>query len=162
CEREIHPDTPLARFLPSERRREFWTTAQRQFGLRLPALRLPLSMQIAGHWLTLAAVGRTVLIGLVLGAKWIVLPLVFVTWLLTSAFYDWITRPWATELPGLETFGDLSRMLLARNVKTFRSRFGLKPNRDEIYAAVAAILAEQLGVDPREITWDTRFDELIG
>src|SRR5262245_61756504 len=162
CERDIRPETPLDRFLPSERRREFWSTAQRQFGLRLPVLQLPPTMVLTGHWLALASMGRTLLIGLVIGAKWIVLPLAFVTWLVSAGFYYWVTRPWATELPGLATFGDLSQQILVRNLKTFRRRFGVKLSRDEIFAAVAAIVSEHFGVDPKQITWDTRFDELTG
>ena len=75
CERDIRPDTPLSRFLPRERRREFWSTAQRQFDLRLPALELPPAMQLTGHWLALASMWRTILVCLLLGAKWIALPL---------------------------------------------------------------------------------------
>jgi hypothetical protein len=162
CEREIHRDTPLARFLPSERRREIWRTAQRHFDLRLPALQLPPAMQLAGHWLAMASMWRTILIGLVLGAKWVVVPLAFVTWLVSAGFYCWVTRPWATELPGLETFGDLSQQILVRNLKTFRRRFGAKLTRDEIFATVVAMVAEHFGVDAQRITWDTRFDELAG
>ena len=162
CERDIRPETPLVRFLPSERRRDFWRTAERQFDLRLPGLRLPPTMHLAGHGLAMASMWRTVLIGLVLGAKWVVVPLAFATWVVSAGFYYWVTRPWATELPGLQTFGDLSQQILGRNLKMFRRRFGVKLTRDEIFAAVVAILSEQLGVDPKRITWDTRFDELTG
>jgi hypothetical protein len=162
CEREIRPDTPLSRFLPSERRREFWRVGERQFGLRFPALQLPASVSRTGGWLTTLAVARTVLVGVVLGAKWLLLPLALASWVFAAALFHRLSAPWATEHPGLETFGDLSRLLLARNMKTFRLRFGLKPNHDEIAATVVAILAEIAGVDPRGITPDTALTDLFG
>jgi hypothetical protein len=161
CEQEIRQETPLARFLPSERRREFWRNGQRQFGLRFPTLQLPASLSQTGGWLTALAVGRTVLVSMVLGAKWMVLPLALATWVVAAALYARVTAPWATEHPELETFGDLSRLLLARNMKTFRKRFGLKPNRDEIFATVVSILTE-MGADPRQITPESKFSDLLG
>ncbi len=160
CEREIRPETPLDRFLPSERRREFWRTAQRRLGVRFPTLQLPHVLHHTGHWVALASAARTLVVGLVLGAKWFVLPLAIASGALAAAFYFGFTLRWATQRPDLATFGDLSRLLLASNLKMFRLRFGIKPNRDEIFAIVVVILSEQLGVDPQEITSETSFSEL--
>jgi len=162
CEREIRRETPLSRFLPSERRREFWQTQERQLGVQFPRLELPLPLQRRGNWLAGGSALRTLLWALLLGAKWFALPLGVgagaVAWLL----YRWLTLPWATERPDLETFGDLARLLLAGNMKTLRQRFGVPPNREEIFATVVALLADVAGVDPREITSETKLDELFG
>jgi hypothetical protein len=162
CERDIRPDTPLDRFLPSDRRREFWNTAQRRLGVRFPTLQLPPALHRAGRWVALASAARTLVVGLVLGAKWFVLPLAIASGVLAAAFYFGFTLRWATERPDLATFGDLSRLLLAGNMRTFRRQFGIKPNREEIFATVVAVLSRQLGVDPREITPQTTFSELTG
>src|SRR5262245_42808188 len=75
CERSIHRDTPLARFLPPERRREFWTASERELGLRFPTLELPPAMRFWGHVLALGSAMRSLAVGVLFGAKWLVVPL---------------------------------------------------------------------------------------
>jgi hypothetical protein len=70
------------------------------------------------------------------------------------------SAPWRTELPGIETFGDLSRAVLARNLRTCRELFGLAPTRDEIFAVVARILVD-FGADPERITPDAQLADLL-
>ena len=161
CAGEIRRETPLARFLPSERRRAFWSEGQRELGLRFPTLELPPQLQRTGFWVAGGSALRMLVFGLAIGIKAFAFPLALVSAVASAALYGWLMRSWATERPDLETFGDLSKLLLARNLKTFRQRFGLKPNRDEIFTVLVALLAEHLGVDPREITPETSFAELI-
>ena len=159
CERDLRPETPLSRFLPSERRREFWRVGQRQLGLRFPTLVLPPQLERTGYWLAMGSAGRSLIITLLFGAKWLALPAALVALVLFGAIYRIATARWATEHPDLETFGDLSRWLLARNMKKFRVRFGVKPTSDEIFATIRAMLIE-LGADGNRITPETSFAEL--
>jgi len=162
AEAAIRLDVPLEWYVPKERRREFWDEHERQLGLRMPELHLTPLMEQAGWCLSGAAAVRGLVLGLLLAVKWIALPLAIVSFLLTANGYFRWTRRWATEHPEIQTFGDLSRWILARNVKHFRRKFGIKPNRDEIFAAVKAVLVESLGVEPREVTMDARFVDILG
>jgi hypothetical protein len=160
CEDDIRPDTPLTQLIATDRRRDIWNSAQRQLGWQFPELELPAGMVRFGWGLSLASSARTAIVMLVLGAKWVALPLALGTLLASASLYRLLTRPWRTELPRLETFGDLSRALLARNMHTCRDLFGLKPTREEIFAAVSVIL-EDVGADPKKITPDTPLLHLI-
>jgi len=154
CEGDLRPETPLSRFLPRERRREFWQVGQKQLGLRFPTLVLPQSVARTGDWFVIGSAGRTLIVSLLFGAKWLALPAALAALVFFGAIYRIATARWATEHPDLETFGDLSRWLLARNMKKFRLRFGLKPTHDEIFATLRAMLIE-MGVEPDRITPDT-------
>jgi hypothetical protein len=90
---------------------------------------------------------RGLIVGLFLAAQ-AALPLAVVSFLATAIGYFAYSRRWATEHSEIDTFGDLSRWILARNLKRFRQQFGVKPNRDEIFATVKAILVETGGVEP--------------
>ena len=160
CAAELRPETPLSRFLPSERRREFWRSAQRELAVRLPTLQLPLRIERRGHWLILGNAARALVVGLWLGAKWLAFPLAFVAMAVGYMIFHLVTARWATEHPDLETFGDLSRWLLARNMKKFRQEFGLKPTHDEIFHTLRALLIEQ-GVEPERITPEASLGELL-
>jgi hypothetical protein len=159
CEQDIRPETPLARFLPKERRRAFWRLGQSQLGLRFPTLQLAPGMERTGNWLTIGSFARAVLYGLLIGPKWLVPPLILLASFGTPILFHFVSLPWQTEHPDLETFGDLSRLLLARNMKKFRGEFGLRPNHDEIYSTIRALLIEN-GVAPAAITPDVSFAEL--
>jgi hypothetical protein len=159
CEQDIRPDTPLARFLPSERRRAFWRLGQSRLGLRFPTLQLSAAMERTGNWLTIGSIARAVLYGLLIGPKWLTVPLVFLASIGSPILYHFFSLPWQTEHPDLETFGDLSQWLLARNMKKFRSKFGLVPDHDEIYSTIRAMLIET-GVAPSAITPDASFSDL--
>ena len=161
CEQNIRPETPLSRFLPSERRCEFWRRGQRELGVRFPSLGLPPAMQRVGSWLTISSIGRAILYCLLVGPRWLILPLVVIAPVGTQALFHLATLPWATELPDLHTFADLSEWLLATNMKYFRRKFGVRPNRDEIFVTLKAMLIE-LGADPEKINPDATFTELLG
>ena len=161
CEQDIRPETPLSRFLPSERRSEFWRRGQRELGVRFPSLCLPPAMQRVGGWLTIGSIGRAIIYCLLVGPRWLVLPLVVVAPVRTHALFRLATLPWATDLPDVYSFADLSRWLLARNMKYFRLKFGVRPNRDEIFVTLKAMLIE-LGADPEKIKPDATFTELLG
>jgi hypothetical protein len=159
CEGELRPETPLARFLPSERRREFWHIGQKQLDLRFPTLMLPQPVEQTGFWFVIGSAGRTLITCFVLGANWLAWPAALVAALLSSQIFRFATARWATEHPDLETFGDLSRWLLARNMKRFREQFGLKPTYDEIFTTIRVMLIE-MGAEPSRITPETSFAEL--
>ena len=161
CEHSIRPETPLSRFLPTERRRAFWRQCQRELGLRFPPLTIPPALERAGSWLTIGSIIRSLVCGLVIGPKWLVLPLVICSTFVTPIVFYFASLPWATEHPELETFGDLSRWLLACNMKKFRRQFGLQANHDEIYLTIKAMLME-MGAEPACITPDASFTELLG
>src|SRR5262245_19776800 len=160
CEQEIRAETPLSRFLPRERRRQFWRAGEKELGLRFPTLVLPASIARAEQWLTLTAPLRSIVFGVLVGPKWLIVPMVLVSTLVTTVLFYVVTLPWATEHPDLETFGDFSNWLLARNMKRFRQQFGLKPNHDEIFITIKAMLVE-MGVEAKSVTPDASFTELI-
>ncbi len=159
-EQDIVPDTRLDRLLPPARRRQVWLASQRRLGLELPALELPPIMVRTGWLLSLGSGARAGLIALLLGAKFLALPLAVGSAVALAALYRVVTAPWRTELPGITTFGDLSAAVLARNMAACRDLFGLNPTRDEIYAAVSQILV-QVGADPNRITPETPLLELV-
>jgi hypothetical protein len=161
CAAELRPETPLSRFLPSERRREFWRSAQRELAVRLPTLQLPRRIERTGNWLVLANSARALVVGLWLGAKWLAFPVAFAAMGAGYVVFRLATSRWATEHPDLETFGDVSRWLLARNMKKFRHQFGLQPTHDEIFQTLRALLIEQ-GVEPQRITPEASLAELLG
>jgi len=160
CAGEMRPETPLSRFLPSERRREFWRIAQRELTVRLPTLQLPRPIERTGNWLVLANSARALVVGLWLGTKWLAFPVAFAAIGAGYLIFRLVTTRWATDHPDLETFGDMSRWLLARNMKKFRKQFGLKPTHDEIFHTVRALLIEQ-GVKPERITPEASLAELL-
>ncbi len=162
CEEAIRPETPLDWYVPQERRRAFWDEMQRQCGVRMPTLQLPAALQRAGWWLSWGAAVRGLIVGLCLAVKWLVLPLAVVSFVATAIGYFSLTRRWATEHPEIDSFGDLSRWILARNLKRFRQEFGIKPNRDEIFAAVKAVLVESFGCEPAEVTMEASLVNDLG
>ncbi len=162
CEDAIRPETPLDWYVPKETRRAFWDEAQRQLNVRMPTLYLSRTMQRAGWWLSCGAAVRGLIVGLCLAVKWFALPLAIVSFVATAIGYIAFTRRWATEHSEIDSFGDLSRWILARNLKRFRQQFGVKPNRDEIFATVKAILVEAAGVEPCEVTMEARLIDDLG
>lgn len=160
CEQALRPETPLWQVLPRERRRELWRSLERELGLRLPTLQLPPALERIQSWLTIVSIFRTIVGGALFGPKLLVWPLLLVGGAAIHAVFHVITRPWATEHPDLETFGDLLRWLLARNMKRFRTEFRIQPNRDEIYITLRAMLIEH-GARPAAITPDASLTDLL-
>jgi hypothetical protein len=121
---------------------------------------LPPSLARAERWLAIGSSLRSLILALLFAPKWLAVPLAFLSGVVTSALFHLVTRPWATEHAEIQTFGDLSAWLLARNMKKFRREFGLQPNHDEIYLTIKSMLVE-MGVDPATITPDASFSGLL-
>lgn len=160
AEDDIEAASPLERVIPPSRRPTIWRGSQSRWGLALPELELSPAMARTGRLLSVGSGLRTGVLALVLGAKWLALPLALAGLVAFAAFYRVLTSPWRTQLPGIETFGDLARAVLARNMAACRGFFGLAPTREEIYAAVVQIL-EEVGADPKRIKPETPLVELL-
>ena len=159
-ERLIRPETPLSQVLPPAKRTHLWRSGQRRLGLDLPTLELPPALARTGWLLSLGSGGRAGLVALVLGGQWIALPVALAGLVGFAALFRVLSAPWRTELPGIETFGDLSRAVLARNLRCCRQLFGLEPTRDEIFAVVARILVD-FGAERKRITPEARLVDLL-
>jgi hypothetical protein len=161
CEEAIRPETPLEWYVPKETRPAFWDNVRRQANVRMPTLELSPTLSRVGWWLSWAAAVRGLIVGLFLAAQ-AAIPLAVVSFVATAMGYFAFTRRWATEHPEIDTFGDLSRWILARNLKRFRQQFNIKPNRDEIFATVKAVLVESCGVEPAKVTMEASFVNDLG
>jgi hypothetical protein len=159
-EEYIQSETPLSWLIPAERRREVWQTGEQRLGLQFPILELPTTMRHAGWYTSLLSGVRSALVALCFGANWFALPLGLASFVGWAVLYRLVTTPWRTELTRIETFGDLSRALVARNLPKCQVLFGLQPTREEIFAVVATIL-EEVGADPDRIKLETPLVQLI-
>src|SRR5687767_11751266 len=114
-EDEIVPESPVARVIPLHRRPRLWQACRSHLGLALPDLQLSPAMARTGRLLSFGSALRAGAIGLLLGAKWLALPLAMAALVAFAVLYRVLTSPWRTELSGIETFDDLTRAVLARN-----------------------------------------------
>jgi hypothetical protein len=137
-----------------------WKSLQAHTGLELPPLQLSdpdrhSARLIAwGGWLMAAGSALVIMqpqtVGQFFGLLAVLAPLVIGC----HRFAEWLLQSRAVELDQLATVSDLVLAIVGANLKRLRTRYGIKPNRDEIFATVKHLLVEHCGVDPAKVSPD--------
>jgi hypothetical protein len=155
----ISPDASVGNLLPLKERNRGWERLQEHLGLTLPRLHFP-------GWLLLLAlvipptllVSLRVFWGVGLTALWIFnisCALYLVTFVSIIPAID-ERFPLSRIIPrDCETFGGLTKVILAKNYASFASQHGSSRGSD-VLNAVRQLTATQLTMDPEEISPDTR------
>jgi hypothetical protein len=159
---ELRPRTDLANLLPERSRRRIWRRLAGEANLRLPHLtrstwltRLltALALGIAGHcfWLSWPPFGLSRAAALAC--------MVFVV---AAIGLERLSSPWATHIDSSwATLGGLTTAAMARNYAAL-SADQYQGTRAEIWSTLVALISEQLGVGPEEITLGARFVHDLG
>jgi hypothetical protein len=155
---KITPETPLRELMPWKDRRRRWREIQNQLRFVLPELRWPLwlvalSFVIVG---AVFALGWARLVSLVGSASWL--------FTLFGAFCAWVLllkllAPFARTFPrSCKTFGDLIKLLLARNYAQIASMHGGSSQR-EVLLVLRQLVAAEESIDVEEVVSNTLFPE---
>ncbi len=166
CDR-LRPSTPTAELIPRDGRRSAWRSVEQQLGWRLPPLKRP-------RWLVRTLEGVVCLLFLasllacvtdrISAEGLIAIVLIQVAALVPKAvLLARLTEPFATRIPpGCESVRDLVGSALMLNFAVIRRQAGFPPAPAEIFEKIRAVVSEQLGVPPEQITPVTRFVEDLG
>jgi hypothetical protein len=157
--RAIRTATSVGNLLPLKDRSTKWAMLQKHLGLTLPRLQFP------GWLLLLVLIIPPALLvymraswGIRLSAIWIFdisCALYLVTFVSIIPAVD-ERFPLSRVLPrACETFGGLTKVVLARNYATFASQYGSSCDGG-LSNALRQLIASQLAMDPEEISPDTR------
>jgi len=162
----VTPSTELSSLFSSGRkRRNQWRVLQRQvLPLKLPDLELSTGTEwCIGLMVTCAALA-------VIAALWQVLPIL--SWLLSAlltsfvALIVWVIvrnmRPFASQFPrNGRTFGDLIKLTVAHSYGTL-VRWANGWSHKEVWGALQQFIADEILLDPAQITPDTLFPDGLG
>ena len=156
--RAVRPDTPMESLLPAKDRRKAWRELTGALAPKSPALVAPAFFYLANG---LLFAGMAVAGGVKAYAH--DSALIFFGYLLAGGFFcmfaNWLATPWATRIPwDCDTAGDLVKILLRDNYGSLAEE-RQKWSELEVWAAVKAIIVEELGVRPEEVTPGARFIE---
>jgi acyl carrier protein len=164
--RRIRPASPLDDLVPATDRRQQWQRLGECLGWRLPGLSRPgwvgfvfLGLFIPWAVATIVAWGR--LAGFALDALMVFFFGLLVGAILLGVAVYQVTRPFATVLPAHDIRG-LIPMILGRNVGTFRINNPQGWTSKDVWDALIAIIAEQLGVAPDQLNESTSFVNDLG
>jgi hypothetical protein len=156
---DITPQTSLAKLLPWKVRKKRWRRVQDHLRYALPMLGMPywelaLSIVLVAVFFTLPAFGWHRLAsyaGSMSGLFTFIASLCLwvVVWVLLS--------PLAREFPsGCETFGDLTKLTLARNYGRISAEYGVSSDQ-EVLDLLCHLIAAEEGLDIRKVTPETLF-----
>lgn len=158
----VRPRDATTKLLPPTDRRNFWRQFQSVSGLRLPRLQRP-------RWLTAAAttaVLSTAVVASILlyrqsGSQVIALSVGAISLLGLGLFAVFVTLPSAIHpARNFQTVRGLVETTLGLNFQTLNERYSHQPT--DIWVALRAIIAEQLGISPDKITPDSSFVNDLG
>jgi acyl carrier protein len=153
----VHVATDLAALIPKHRRRT-WRAIEKAAGFRLPFLQRP-------RWFArlamLVAVAFGITIPLLLGITFLrggILSAMFLTAAFVLIFFSRLTEFLATEFPpDVSTVGQLAKATLARNYRMIVAESKKSATDAEVWDMLQRIIAEQLGVQPDQLTKKTNF-----
>jgi len=157
----ITPQTSLATLLPWKVRKERWRRLQGHLRYALPTLGMPywelaLSIVLVAVFFTLPAFGWQRLASYAGSMSGL--------FTFFAALCLWVVvlvllSPLAREFPrGCETFGDLTKLTLARNYGRISSEYGVSSDQ-EVLDLLCHLIAAEEGLDIRKVTPETRFPE---
>ncbi len=158
---EIRVDSQLMFLLPGRGRKAMWERLEHRMGLKLPELTLP---TVLASVMLASAAGACIAIpvGVISGMS--VTAALITVLLICGKHYamHWLASPWANRFHvGIRTVGDLTKAILRRNFGTL-SRQARHAGDLEIWHAVRAIVAQNMGISEEEIKPDSRFVEDLG
>jgi hypothetical protein len=166
--KSLDPNARLDDLIPRCMRRQVWRDLEAAMGIRMPALWfspveiLNVAALAAGMWLVAAGLAvyfdNRVPSAMFPGV--VVLLMLFAPIAIGAA--DFILAQRATWLPNIDTLLELADATVRDNMRVFRTRYGVRPSRDEIFALVRAALVDALGVDECEVTPDARLVQDLG
>lgn len=157
--REIRPSTPVEEVFPRRRRRELWPRFRRELALKLPELAHP-------GWTMLSLLACAIAVAVVYPVTTGQPLSAAATWSLLAiplwALFLKLTASLATRLPdGMNTVGDLSRIVLALNHAHFaRTQRAWSP--DEVWESLCRVIVEQTGVPRYKIAPEATFAGDLG
>lgn len=155
----VRPDAPLNEVVPASLRRHLWPRLAARLALTLPSLCRPPRLTAA---LTLAIVAW---IGLGHFAMWtchIPWPLWFHGISVAAIFVAVVaTRPFATEVRGCRTVGDVAKAILRDNFAAISAELKTV-NEREALESLLGLISDQLGVSRTELHLETRFVKDLG
>jgi acyl carrier protein len=153
---DVQLSLDLARLVPTPRRKR-WSELQHALGLRLPQLVRPLWVTVFATVIGFSLVaGAYLLFSKTLGgfAIWIGLPVVVC--IVPYVLYH-VTEPLATRLCSeFTTVGGLTKSILRKNYGALSDQCQ-RANPAEIWSTLCALIGEELGVDPNQLTPETNF-----
>jgi hypothetical protein len=143
----IRPATPLSQLLPWKRRKADWKLLQENLGLILPDLAFP-------GWVFFLYVISPAACLLCL-RTYLAFPLhtSMIAWGSITLIFPalWALSPLARAFRrGTETFGDLAKVVLARNYSTFAKRYGSRSEID-VLSALQQLIACEMSMTVDEI-----------
>jgi acyl carrier protein len=155
--RRLRTDTSIESLLPPLDRRETWSRLAKALELKLPELTLPPRVERLIQ--VVPALVAVLLLIAMLGAfppmvSFMAVGVLFV--LLVFAVAN-IAQPWATRpSPAFATLGGLARVVMADNLGTIRAQHA-GPNPADTWEVLQAVIVQQLGVDPKDVTPEASF-----
>jgi len=160
--RDIRPRGRMDDLVPVHRRRASWRVLARDLGWRFPPLRRPGRLEAV--LMPTVVVADVVLALLPEAGGWGTLGSFLLLYIL--AFLPllylvlWLTSPFAVHLPEhCRTVRGATLAVLALNPETWASA-SLRPA--EVWSILRAVVVEQLGVRPEQVTEDARLVEDLG
>lgn len=153
---KIRPATALTTLLPWSDRRVRWRRLQEELGLDLPKLTYPLWLVGLSLAVTVASsIALSTAIKNLFGSGLSVMGVILASvclWIFALRLLSSLGR----SLPkGCKTFGDLVKVVLARNYATFASRYG-STSQDELTLLLCRLIALETGLNPTDVSQATR------
>ena len=164
--RRIRPASALEDLIPRSGRREKWRQLGEALGWRMPELARP-------EWVWLVWLASFLVLAVVAIVAWgrwagfspdaagLVLMLLPLGGIMLGILVYQLTRPFAIRLPAADVRG-LIPMIVASNFGTFRINNPRGWNSREVWEALVAIIAAQVGVAPDAIAESTSFVNDLG
>jgi len=160
--RKVSPATSLYELMPWKTRKKQWRNIQDYLNYVLPQLFWP--SWLLGIALVLTGSALYFLFSFkMLSAMGSISGLIGVfAFIAVLAVACMVLNPLARQFPrGCATFGDLTRLLLARNYGKVVGRHGLSP-RKEVIQSLLVVVAEETATAVERLSSDTRFPEDLG
>jgi len=156
--REIRPSTKLADLLAPGIRKSAWRKMGRDLAVRMPSLDVP-------AWGVPLVIGCGIAAGIALGAA---LPPAFFFVAAIGAIVAIVVsarllfKLFGTSLPRhMQTVGQVAAAVVAKNYAQL-SEDRVSRDSEEVWQSLRILLAEQFGMDPEEITKQSRLADDLG
>jgi hypothetical protein len=157
---KVVPRTSLYDLMPWKSRREYWRKVQDRLNYALPRLGWP--SWLVALWLLLTASTLYFLFGLKalrapLGASSVLVGVIGIISVLVLVAV--VLSPLGREFPrSCETFGDLTKLALARNYENVAARHGMSSEK-EVVQLLLQLVAAETAADVEKLSSETLFPE---
>lgn len=164
--RRLRPSTPVSDCLEDMTAKELWAKLKQDTSWYLPELELPNALQntIAATAAVFGVVAGAAVVWqlsnyLGLGIVWGVMVGIIVGFTVDSLL-RWFARPARSELP-IDNLRELTSRIMHGNHEAMAAVLG-RPVLTEGWQKLRAMIAEQMGLDPREVLPESRLIEDLG